>query len=164
MIEFIVHDEPVGRSQSNYIAMADLAPFGLDGQKEQLWLEPLNDGTFSIACIPFRAYGLALGDRVILSEAAEIAEVVALSRHRVLRLLLDPALPPAELTPAVDRIKTGITTAGLLSEWSGDHHVAVDVPPDTDTSRLFEVMGREVTEGRAFWEWADAEPFSTRQP
>ena len=40
---------------------------------------------------------------------AEIAEVVPLSRHRVLRLLFDPALPPAEITSAVDRIKTGIS-------------------------------------------------------
>lgn len=52
MTEFIVHDDPVGRAASNYIAHADLAPFGLDGQMEQLWLKPLNDGTFAIAAYP----------------------------------------------------------------------------------------------------------------
>ncbi|MEU9073881.1 DUF4265 domain-containing protein [Kitasatospora sp. NPDC048538] len=163
MIEFIVHDDPVGRAQSNYIAHADLAPFGLDGQKEQLWLKPLDDGTFSIACIPFRTYGLAFGDQVVLSDGNEVAEVVALSSHRVLRLLFVPGLPSAQLNGAVDRIYKEIGTAGLLSEWSGDRHVAVDIPPNTDASQLFAIMEREVTEGRAFWEWADAIPFSARR-
>jgi hypothetical protein len=160
VIQFIVHDDPVGRAHSNYIAHADLAPFGLDGQKEQLWLNPLNDGTFSIACIPFHTYGLALGDRVVLSDDDEVTEVVGLSWHRVLRLLFVPGLAPEQLAQAVDRIKSGISAAGLLSEWSGDRHVAVDIPPNADASRLFEIMEREVTEGRAFWEWADAMPFS----
>ncbi|MFG2913177.1 hypothetical protein ACGF0D_09840 [Kitasatospora sp. NPDC048298] len=75
-------------------------------------------------------------------------------------MLFVPGLAPAQLAQAVDRIKSGISAAGLLSEWSGDRHVAVDIPPDTDASQLFEIMEREVTEGRAFWEWADAMPFS----
>ncbi|PIB00002.1 MULTISPECIES: DUF4265 domain-containing protein [Streptomyces] len=161
MTEFIVHDDPVGRAQSNYIAHANLAPFGLNGQMEQLWLKPLNDGTFSIACIPFRVYGVALGDRVLLSADDEVSEVVGLSRHRVLRMLLMPGPDPTRLTEATARIKQEIDAAGLLSEWSGDRHVAVDVPPQTTPSRLFEVMEREVAEAGAFWEWADAMPFST---
>ncbi|WP_338491845.1 DUF4265 domain-containing protein [Streptomyces sp. SJL17-4] len=90
MTKHIVRDEPVGRAQNNYIAQADLAPFGLDGQVEQLWLKPLNDGTFSIACIPFQTYGLALGDRVRLSANDQVSEVVGRSSHRVLRMLLMP--------------------------------------------------------------------------
>ncbi|MFJ6392337.1 DUF4265 domain-containing protein [Streptomyces sp. NPDC091972] len=160
MTEFIVHDDPVGRTQSNYIARADLARFGLDGQMEQLWLKPLNDGTFSVACIPFRVYGLALGDRVLLSADDSISEVVEFSRHRVLRMLLMPSPDPTRLTGATARIKHEIDAAGLLSEWSGDRHVAVDVPPRTTPSQLFEVMEREVAEAGAFWEWADAMPFS----
>ncbi|MFE6867759.1 DUF4265 domain-containing protein [Kitasatospora sp. NPDC057692] len=123
----------------------------------------VHNGTFSIACIPFRTYGLALGDRVVLSDDDEVAEVVALSWHRVLRLLFVPGLAPTQLAQAVDRIKNGISTAGLLNEWSGDRRVAVDIPPNTDASRLFEIMEHEVTEGRAFWEWADAMPFSARR-
>ncbi|MCX5192295.1 DUF4265 domain-containing protein [Streptomyces sp. NBC_00249] len=98
MTKFIVHDDPVGRAQRNYIAQADLAPFGLDGQVEQLWLKPLNDGTFSIACIPFQTYGLALGDRVRLSANDQVSEVVGPSSHRVLRMLLMPAPDPKQLT------------------------------------------------------------------
>lgn len=160
MTEFIVHDDPVGRAQSNYIARAGLAPFGQDGQMEQLWLKPLNDGTFSLACIPFCVYGLALGDRVLLSADDEVSEVVGFSRHRVLRMLLMPSPDPTRLIEATTRIKHEIDAAGLLSEWSGDRHVAIDVPPRTTPSPLFEVMEREVAEADAFWEWADAMPFS----
>ncbi|MEU2834946.1 DUF4265 domain-containing protein [Streptomyces lavendulae] len=162
MTVFIVHDDPVGRGQRNYIAHADLAPFGLDGQMEQLWLEPLNDGTYSIACIPFRTYGLALGDQVRLSEDDEVSEVVGLSSHRVLRMLLMPDSVPEWLGETTDRIKAEIDAAGLLSEWSGDRHVAVDMPAPANPSKLFEVMEREVSAGRAFWEWADAMPFSAK--
>ncbi|MFE8017401.1 DUF4265 domain-containing protein [Streptomyces antibioticus] len=78
------------------MAHADLAPFGLDGQKEQLWLEPVGDGVYSVACIPFRTYGLALGARVRLSENDEVSEVVERSSHRVLRILLMPTPDPGD--------------------------------------------------------------------
>ncbi|MFG3283351.1 DUF4265 domain-containing protein [Streptomyces sp. NPDC048111] len=159
MTEFIVHDDPAGRAQSNCIARVDLAPYGLDGQMEQLWLKPFNDGTFSVACIPFRVYGLALGDRVLLSEDDEVSEVVGLSWHRVLRMLM-PTPDPTRLIEATARIKHEIDAVGLLSEWSGDRHVAIDVPPQATPSQLFDVMEREVDEAGAFWEWADAMPFS----
>ncbi|WP_326674390.1 DUF6193 family natural product biosynthesis protein [Streptomyces sp. NBC_01257] len=42
-------------------------PFDLDGQVEQLWLKAVNDGSYEVACIPFSAYGIALGDVVLLN-------------------------------------------------------------------------------------------------
>ncbi|MFE3587043.1 hypothetical protein ACFXOY_05895 [Streptomyces niveus] len=33
-MQFVVHEQPVGRTSSNYIARVDLAPFGLGGQKD----------------------------------------------------------------------------------------------------------------------------------
>lgn len=160
MTIFIVHDDPVGRAARNYLAQADLAPFGLDGQMEQLWLKPLDDGTFTIVCIPFCTYGLALGDRVRLSGNDRVAEVLGFSGRRVLRMLLMPGPDPERLPQAVARIKNTIKEAGLLSEWNGDRHLAVDIPSQTNPSKLFEVMEREVTQAGAFWEWADARPFS----
>lgn len=71
-----------------------------------------------------------------------------------------PSPDPARLPQAIARIKNAIKEAGLLSEWHGDRHVAIDVPPQANPSHLFEVMEREVTEAGAFWEWADARPFS----
>ncbi len=52
---------------------------------------------------------------------------------------------------------------GLLSEWHGERLIAVDIPPGADPHGLFTLMKREVDEAGAFWEWADARPFSITQ-
>jgi hypothetical protein len=160
-MQFIVHEQPVGRAPTNYIARADLAPFGLDGQVEQLWLKAVNDRSYEIACIPFSAYGIALGDVVVLNDDDYVSEVVRKSAHRTLRLLFTPDLPPAELQKAADQIKTEIIEADLVSEWNGARFIAVDVPPNVEPSRLFAVMEAAVNAGHAFWEWADARPFAS---
>ncbi|MFE0731812.1 DUF4265 domain-containing protein [Streptomyces antibioticus] len=134
----------------------------MDGQREQLWLEPAGDGVYSAACIPFRTYGPALGDRVCLSENDEVSEAVERSSHRVLRImLLTPTPDPGRLVETTDRIRAEISAAGLLSERSGDRHVAVDIPADRDPSDPYAAVKREAAADRAFWEWADAMPFST---
>ncbi len=158
-MQFVVHEQPVGRTSTNYIARADLAPFDLDGQVEQIWLKAVNDGSYEVACIPFSAYGIALGDVVVLNDDDYVIEVVRNSWHRTLRLLFTPDLPPADLQKATDEIKTEIIAADLLSEWNGARLVAVDVPPDAEPSKLFAVMEAAVNTGHAFWEWADARPF-----
>ncbi|MFJ6088427.1 DUF4265 domain-containing protein [Streptomyces sp. NPDC092369] len=160
-MQYIVHEEPVGRAESNYIAQADLTPFDLEGQIEQLWLQPEEHGTYAVACIPFRTYGLALGDRVRLSPEARVVEVAQASGHRVLRALLRPSDDTARLGRSISLIKISVKESELLSEWHGEHFIAIDVPPGTDTSPLFALLQREVDEAGAFWEWADALPFST---
>ncbi|MFD4635434.1 DUF4265 domain-containing protein [Streptomyces sp. NPDC058284] len=160
-MRYIVHENPVGRAESNYIAQADLTPFDLDGQIEQLWLQPEEGGTYAVACIPFITYGLALGDRVRLSPAARVVEVAQTSGHRVLRTLLRPSADAERLGRSINLIKNSIKQSGLLSEWHGERFVAIDVPPGTDMSPLFALVQREVDEAGAFWEWADAIPFST---
>ncbi|MDV9174730.1 DUF4265 domain-containing protein [Streptomyces sp. W16] len=160
-MQYVVHEDPVGRAEQNYIAQADLAPFGLDGQIEQLWLRPEADGTYTVACIPFMTHGLALGDRVRLSPAARVVAVARRSGHRVLRTLLSPSADAERLGRSIDLIKTSIRESGLLSEWHGERFVAVDVPPGTDMNPLFALLQREVDEAGAFWEWADTTPFPT---
>ncbi|GHK02269.1 hypothetical protein SY2F82_40660 [Streptomyces sp. Y2F8-2] len=161
-MQFIVHEHPVGRATTNYIARADLAPFGLEGQVEQLWLEPRTDGSYKVSCIPFSTYGIALGDTVLLDEDDYVSEVIGTSRHRTLRLLFIPDLPVSDLQRAADGIKSEISSAGLLSEWNRERFVAVDVPPNVEPSGLFAVMEAVVNAGHAFWEWADAMSFASR--
>jgi hypothetical protein len=160
-MRYIVHEDPVGRAGSNYIAQADLSPFDLDGQIEQLWLQPDEHGTCAVACIPFMTYGLALGDRVRLSPEARVIEVVQTSGHRVLRALLGPHADAEPLGRRIHLIKNSINESGLLSEWHGERFVAIDIPPGAETSPVFALLQREVDEAGTFWEWADAKPFST---
>lgn len=53
------HTDPVWRNLSNVIVLASL----VDGQ-EQLWAKQISDTKFSVCCIPFFVYNLALGDIV----------------------------------------------------------------------------------------------------
>ncbi|MFJ9453906.1 DUF4265 domain-containing protein [Kitasatospora sp. NPDC101447] len=161
-MQFVVHRDPVGRAASHHIARADLAPFGLDGRVEQLWLRALNDGSHQVACIPFAAYGIALGDTVLLDDEDYVSEVVGTAWHRTLRLVFVPGLPADDLRAAADGMRAETGAAGLLSEWEGDRLVAVDVPPDVEPAGLLAVMGALVEAGHARWEWADAMPFAAR--
>ncbi|MEU9234435.1 DUF4265 domain-containing protein [Streptomyces subrutilus] len=104
-----------------------MAPFGLAGQTEQLWLKPLVDGTSTIACTPFCTYGLALGDRVLLSEDDQVTEVIGFFGQPVLRMFLMPSPDPERLVQGITRVKNTIKEAGLLSEWNGERHVAVAI-------------------------------------
>ncbi|MCQ9186210.1 hypothetical protein KMT30_45695 [Streptomyces sp. IBSBF 2953] len=49
--QHIVHARGPGRpGENSYIAQADPPPFGLDGQIEQLWLQPEEHDTYKVAC------------------------------------------------------------------------------------------------------------------
>ena len=57
----VVHDDPVGRSETNWIARIALEPFGFEGLWEQVWLRRTRDDLAEMCCIPLRAYGVARG-------------------------------------------------------------------------------------------------------
>ena len=146
-MKFIVHESPARRGDSNYVARVDLAPFGLEGEMEQLWLRNLGDGQFSVCCIPFRAYGLALDDVVGLSaDGTTITRLVRRSGRRALRILFIA-------------IGSEVLRLGLMSELSGDRHIAIDVPPEEGVTRIMEIAQRGEASSTAYWEWADAVPF-----
>jgi hypothetical protein len=157
---YITHPDPVERRSSNYIAQVDLAPFGLAGQFEQVWLHDRGSGSYAMACIPFMLYGLALGDLVRLSEDGKVASLIEASGHRVLRLMLVEDPDPARLERAIAEITACVANANLLTEWHGPRFIAVDVPPAARPESVFAVMGRIVEEGRGYWEWADSHPFT----
>lgn len=157
---YIVHENPVRRLASNHIALADLEPYGFPGQFEQLWFEPGDDGEFRVACLPFRVYGLALGDDVELDEERRIvARLLRRSGHRVLRVFLAKELEHDEFVRLRVRLVNAIAEVGAAAEWSGDRHVAIDILPDQPVGFVEEVIGSYLSVGFVLWEWADAEPF-----
>lgn len=158
MVTFIVHDEPALRSESNYIARVDLTPFELEGQIEQVWLRRVDGDQAVLCCVPFRVYGLALRDTVRLSAENVVVGLVRRSGNRALRALLLEAAPDVlgDLGAQIDALSS---LAGLLYEWSGDRHVAIDVPPGGDAEALMDLFDVEEEAGRLVWEWADVASF-----
>lgn len=155
---YIVHEWPVGRAASNYLAMVDLASYGFADAMEQVWLTSLAGGQYQVSCIPFRIYGLALNDVVALDlEGKMIVRVLARSGHRVYRALLAPTLSYLELDRMRNSIICAVTDDDLKSEWSGDRHVAIDVPPGRGVGNVSSVIDRAAAIDKASWEWGDVE-------
>lgn len=155
--EFIVHDSPIGRSSLNHIAMVDLERFGFPGQLEQVWLEPIDGLRCRMACLPFRVYGLAYLDEVKISDDGRIVEALLnQSGHRVWRIFLGGDLSSGEYVEVRSKLLAGIVASGLKSEWSGDRHVAIDVPPGGNVRTLFPIISPYLTKNLVHWEWADS--------
>lgn len=158
--KFLTHTNPAKRGERNYIARADLAPFGFPGLFEQMWLGDLGQGVYEVRCIPFRVYGLALGDLVgISSDGTLINSLLRSSGNRVLRILVIPSLTKERL--AVISVSLGMAAErlGLLFEWSGDRHVSIDIPKGLNVDELMDLARGYVEQGEAYWEWGDAESF-----
>jgi hypothetical protein len=158
VISFIVHDEPALRSESDYIARIDLAPFGLVGQVEQVWLRRTQGGEATLCCIPFRAYGLALRDTVRISTESAVVALIGCSGNRTLRALISDVGAERVRTMKTE-IDARIARTGLLYEWSGDRHVAIDVPSGADAETIVDYFDVEESKGSLNCEWGDVEEF-----
>lgn len=155
---FIVHDEPASRPVPAHIAMVDLEPFGFPGQMEQMWLRPLEGNRYEVCCLPFRVYGLAMGDIVALdAEDSTVTHVIRASGSRVFRIFFPPSIAVSEFVEARESVVASIENAGLKAEWSGDRHVAIDIPVDDSIAQVWDVV--RLLEGVVTWEWSDVEPF-----
>jgi hypothetical protein len=156
---YLVHEAPAWRPGQGYIAMIDLAPFGFPNLNEQMWLKQLDQARYEVSCIPFRAYGIALGDVVELDNERFIARIIHGSGRRVLRVFFAEPRPPENGNDARRNLMIEVDSAGLLSEWSGDRHIAIDVPSGVNMQRVYDSVAHEIEVRSAFWEWADSEAF-----
>jgi Domain of unknown function (DUF4265) len=156
---YVMHEAPAWRPAEGYIAMVDLTSFGFPGLNEQIWLKQVGEARYEVRCVPFRAYGIALGDEVELHDGRSISRVVQSSGRRVLRIFFTNPRPSENGDDARGALTREVDSAGLLSEWSGDRHVAIDVPAGATMQGVYDSVTREIEIGSAVWEWADSEPF-----
>ncbi|WP_412520606.1 DUF4265 domain-containing protein [Actinomadura madurae] len=159
-VSFIVHEEPVIRPDQAHIAVVDLEPFGFPRQMEQIWLRPLSDRNYEVCCLPFRVYGLAMGDVVSLDEEARsVNKIIRHSGNRVFRIFFPSSPSLKDFLSAKDSVISAIRDADLQAEWSGDRHVAINIPLGGSVAPVWEVVRQ--LEGIAVWEWSDVEEFRT---
>ncbi|MEU9603213.1 DUF4265 domain-containing protein [Streptomyces sp. NPDC048057] len=156
-VTYISHEEPVWRGEGNQLAMVDLRAFGLERMLEQLWLrEASESGSYAVCCIPFYAYGLALGDVVRLNASGGVERLVRKSGRRVLRVLFAEDRPSADSRSA---LREAVDACGLLSEWNGERQVAIDVLDASIIQPVYDSVQEEIRNGTAFWEWSDVTQF-----
>ncbi|MBT2487499.1 DUF4265 domain-containing protein [Streptomyces sp. ISL-96] len=159
-ISYITHNAPAWRPASSHIAMVDLAPFGFENEQEQVWLRPLGEEGFEVCCIPFRVHGVSLGDRGKLSDGRFVSGVLSRSGRRVFRVFFTDPRPPVDFPDSRDGLRFVILSGGFLAEWSGDRHVAIDIPESCDPSPLFRAIEDAAINETVYCEWGDSEPFA----
>lgn len=147
MTEIITHSAPVWGTKSNFIIRVSLNDSGMTGGTEQLWARQIDQLTFEVCCIPFFAYGLALGDVVECSPEFTIQTRLNCSGHQTLRV----AIADFENQHKIHEALHGwVLTTGLLHEWYSQGYLAVDLPPSLretlDTSELDEMCRRNLIE------------------
>ncbi|MEW1778717.1 DUF4265 domain-containing protein [Streptomyces sp. NPDC086777] len=158
-ITYVSHEDPAWRGENHEMAMVDLAPFDLPGMLEQLWLREVNEeGAYEVCCIPFYAYGVALGDVIEKGESGSMDRVIEKSGRRVLRILFSESRPALDSRPMLRRT---LDSAGLLNEWNGDRHVAIDVPDDSVMQPIYDSVRNEIEGTTAFWEWNDSKRYTS---
>lgn len=105
------HVAPAWRDRADFIIAADISEEPGHREWEQIWARRLGEHTFEICCVPFFAYGMALGDVVETNGAHVIRRVINRSGHRTVRIWLGDSSSAAareEVQKAVSSLKINI--------------------------------------------------------
>ncbi len=149
--EIASHEQPACRADANFLIFADLSQDGMTDRWEQLWAHQLGEGEFRLCCIPFFAYGLALGDQVVTAPSGDkkyvIQSTVARSGHIAYRVWFGDAENTDE---SRDRIEQYVRSKGWLSEWSSENLLAVDIPSEQDEADVRSFMAEHADRGITF--------------
>jgi hypothetical protein len=117
-----VHQNPIWREKSNFIVRAHI---GLkDGQNEweQLWVKKIAGLRFTVCCIPFFVYDLALGDEIETDINHNFLRVVRPSGQATFRVWFGGQ----DANVRRDMI-TEIEAMRLSTEWFSENLVALSV-------------------------------------
>ena len=93
-----------------------------------------------------------------MSAGSIVVELLRHSGNRALRALIADVGAEQILTIKTE-VDALVSRADLLFEWSGDRHVAIDVPPGGDAESILDYFAIEEDAGRLNWEWSDIVPF-----
>jgi hypothetical protein len=148
------HDFPVWREKADFIIASRLGEeLGIDDllEWEQLWARKVESNSFELCCIPFFAYGLALGDVVetkpFESRNYVVNEVISHSGRRTFRVFFQSLIRWNEI---IDEI----TSLGCTVEvrWEHSNLIAVDVASVTDCDLLKAYLAKLEKQNEITWE------------
>jgi len=137
-----VHENPVWRDKSNFIIRAYLEENEGRNEWEQLWARRLDDGRFSLCCIPFFVYDLALGDEVEIDANFILQQVVHSSGQVTFRVWFgdqDAAMRQG-LVSEIKAMKP-------LMEWSSENLLALSVPDGAEAQKVADYLQAREEQG-----------------
>jgi Domain of unknown function (DUF4265) len=127
----VTHDFPVWRDRADFVIRLnlDLPEIADLATSEQLWARKVGDDIFEVCCIPFFAYGLALGDLVQTRNDPQaeylVDKVLERKGHTTYRISFQST---DEWRSTIDELRD----LGCFVEvrWENSKIVAVDAPSE----------------------------------
>lgn len=152
--KFTLHLNPIWREKANFIINYEL---GVDPDKpnviqmEQLWAKRLEENRFMVCCIPFFAYGIALGDEVLTAPKGKmnfiVQSVVQPSGHSTFRVWLGDT--NQELVPTLLKL---IRQTDASIEFYSEHLFGVDSSSEEITIQLLQILKKWQADGNISYE------------
>jgi hypothetical protein len=131
---------------------------------ESMWAKKLGDNLYALRNVPFYAYGLSYDDRlqtVIRDKLRHVIKVVDRGGHSTYRIFAGLG----RHNPAVNSLLERIHGSGCEIEAANDKHVAIDIPPEVDVFRIYDLL--DEAEKQGLWEFEEGHcghPVSGRRP
>lgn len=116
-----VHENAVWRDKSDFIIRAYLEENEGRNEWEQLWAKRVDDRRFSLCCIPFFAYNLALGDEVETDGNYVVQGVIKPSGQFTFRVWFGDSTEPG----IKDEVLRQLAAMDALFEWSSANLLAI---------------------------------------
>jgi len=116
-----VHNSPVWRDKANFIIRVYLEEKNGRSEWEQLWALRLDERRFSICCIPFFAFDLALGDEVETDGGYVVQHVVSPSGQYTFRVWFGGSTYPG----IKDEVVQHMESLAVAIEWSSENLLAL---------------------------------------
>lgn len=104
-----------------------------------MWAEQVTADVFALRNVPYYRYGVSYDDHVrvdTIEGFLEMVKVVRHSGHSTYRLFCKQGFD----SPKAQRALEELVDNGCDLEWNTKCHVAVDVQPDADIHRVYELM------------------------
>lgn len=143
-----IHDHPVWRDKSDFIIRAYLEENEGRNEWEQLWVKRLDERRFSLCCIPFFAYDLALGDEVETDGSYVVQGVVKPSGQLTFRIWFGDSTK-SEIKGDVSR---QLETIGASLESSSANLLAVSAKDSDQAQEVADYLHTRQNDGDLMYE------------
>lgn len=143
-----IHANPVWRDKANFIIAVYLGERDGRSEWEQLWAHRLGQSRFSICCIPFFAFDLALGDEVETDDGYLVQKVIKASGQFTFRVWFGDSM----LQQVKNELVKYMESQDVEMEWSSENLLALSACDAEQAQRVADYMQIEQDRGRLSYE------------
>lgn len=143
-----VHENPVWRNKSDFIVRAYLEEKEGRNEWEQLWVRRVDERRFTLCCIPFFVYNLALGDEVETDSNYVVQSVVKPSGQFTFRVWFGNSTHPGIKDEVLLKLKGMV----VPFEWSSHSLLAISAKDTVQAQQVADYLYARQNDGDLMYE------------